>query len=98
MKKVFLNLSLLSPVMESSPVFSNWSSIFDYKFIYMGRMGVTLNTAHDTAQTHTPVRVCTDGTNSYQWYTKKAIVYKTLNTNCTLLLTIIPGFLPDHTR
>ena len=50
MKKVFLNLSLLSPVMESSPVFSNWSSIFDYKFIYMGRMGVTLNTAHDTAQ------------------------------------------------
>ena len=66
MKKVFLNLSLLSPVMESSPVFSNWSSIFDYKFIYMGRMGVTLNTAHDTAQTHTPVRVCTDGTNSYQ--------------------------------
>ena len=74
MKKVFLNLSLLSPVMESSPVFSNWSSIFDYKFIYMGRMGVTLNTAHDTAQTHTPVRVCTDGTNSYQWYTKKAMV------------------------
>ena len=41
--------------MEGSPVCSYWSPKFLYQFIYKGGMGVTLNTAHDTVQTRTPV-------------------------------------------
>ena len=98
MKKVFLTCVFYhqekrihkeSIVVEGGPI--HWSSNFSWPIYIHGWEGVTLKTAHDIVPTPTAVRVCTLGTNSYRWYTKKQC------TMCTLLHTNVPGFLPYHT-